>query len=167
MWSDDIEALKKLHVSDAEVAELVVLKSNGISDDTCVSLVRAAHDHKHVFNGATSVRSLAGAGFSESEIMEIASADQLDVLSGDAVTLRLIGLSDATVQMLLQRKLKGIPTLSSGEIARLKNTELTERQIVERIESGMTDEQAEAEVTARNRAENQTGFVRIHGRKPR
>jgi hypothetical protein len=92
----------------------------------------------------------------------------LTALSTDAVTLRLIGLSESTVKTLMKRHLNGQTTLSSGEIARLKNTELTEGQILERINQGMTDEQAEHEVKARETARNHygTGFVRIHGVKP-
>ena len=81
----------------------------------------------------------------------------------------LIGLSDPTVQMLLQRHLHDQPTLSSGEIARLKNVGLTESQVLERINQGMTDEQAEKEVKTREKARNHfgTGFTRIRGRLPR
>jgi hypothetical protein len=73
------------------------------------------------------------------------------------------------LQTLLQRHLQNQPTLSSGEIARLKNTGLTESQVLERINQGMTDEQAEKEVVARETARNHygTGFVRVRGRKPR
>jgi len=63
---------------------------------------------------------LAGAGFAESQILQIARVDKLDTMSTDAVTLRLIGLSDSTVQTLLQRYIQDQATLSSGEIARLK-----------------------------------------------
>jgi hypothetical protein len=167
MWSDAIENLKKLNVSDAEVAQVVKLKQAGLQDETCVELVNEAHLHKHFFNSAESVRNLIGAGFSEPEVLEIAKVDKLDSISGDAVMIKLTGLSDATVQLILRRELKGQRTLSSDEIAKLKNTGLTEKQIVERIESGMTDEQAEKEVQARDRALTRSGFVRIHGRVPR
>src|SRR5579885_2799283 len=100
MWSDSVEQA-------------------GLADDTCFALVSAAHQHKHVFSSADSVSSLEGAGFSDEQILDIAKTDQLDVVSGDLVTLRLIGLSDSTVQFLMQRKLSGQPTLSSGEISRL------------------------------------------------
>jgi len=33
--------------------------------------------------------------------------------------------------------------------------------------AGMTDAQAEKEIVARENARNQTGFVRVHGRRPR
>jgi hypothetical protein len=169
MSSASIEQLKKLDASDAETLQLVSAKQAGISDETCVTLVATAHQNRRTFTSADAVNSLAGAGFGEPQILEIARVDKLDTVSGDAVTLRLIGLSDSTVQNLLQRHLLDHPTLSSGEIARLKNTGLTEAQVLERINQGMTDEQAEKEVLARTSARNHygTGFTRIHGRKPR
>ncbi len=144
-------------------------KRAGITDYTCITLVTDAHQHHHLFASADAVISLAGAGFGEAQILQIAGIDKLDTLSGDAVTLRLIGLSDSTVQTVLQRRLQDQPTLSSAEIARLKNTGLTEAQILQRINRGMDDEQADKEVLARETARNHygTGFVRIRGRRPR
>lgn len=169
MWSDTVEQLKKLNVSDSEVAQLVALKNAGISDQACVQLVSMAHERQQFFTSSSSAKSLAGAGFSETQILELARAGQLDTLSAEAITLRLIGLSDSTVQMILHRRLANQPTLSSGEISRLKNTGLTEKQIVERIENGMTDAQADKEIALREAQRNHanTGFVRVHGRKPR
>jgi hypothetical protein len=167
MWSSGIEQLKALNASDEEVGQLVKLKQAGVTDDTCVALVSAAHAHQHLFTSADSVANLEHASFADPEILEIARADQLDTISTEAVMLRLVGLSDATVQALLHRRMLGKPTLSSAEIGRLKNVGLTEKQILERINQGMTDKQAEKEATARENARNHsnTGFVRIHGRR--
>jgi hypothetical protein len=167
MDSSYLQQLKALNTSDEEVAQVVKLKQANVNDDTCVALVSAAHAHQHVFGSADSVANLEGARFADSQILEIATADKLDLISGDAVTLRLIGLSDPTVQLLLQRHLQGQPVLSSGEIARLKNTGLTEKQVVERINQGMTDEQAEHEIYVRETIRNHsnTGFVRAHSRR--
>jgi hypothetical protein len=169
MSSASIEQLKKLDTSDAETPQLVSAKRAGITDYTCVTLVSDAHQHRHLFANAEAVTSLAGAGFREPQILQIASLDKLDTLSGEAVTLRLIGLSDSTVQTVMQRRLQDQPTLSSAEIARLKNTGLTETQILQRINRGMDDNEADKEVLARETARNHngTGFVRIRGRRPR
>lgn len=169
MFSSDIEQLKGLSVSDPEIAQVVKLKRAGLRDDACVELVSSAHVHKHLFTSAESASNLAGAGFTETQILDIARADQLDSISIDAVTLKLIGLSDSTVQLILHRHLEGQPVMASAEISRLKNTGLTERQILERINSGMTEEQAEKEIRAREAARNHkdTSFVRVRGRKPR
>ena len=167
MWSSSMEDLKKLDVDDAEIAQVVALKHAGVNDDMCVSLVQAAHDHHHPFASAAAASSLNGAGFNDEQILAIASKDQLDSLSGDAVMLRLVGLSDPTVEWILQRRMKGLPTISGAEIGRLKNTGLTEKEIIARIENGMTDSQADAEAFAREkaRAHAGTGFVRVRGRR--
>jgi hypothetical protein len=168
MWSSGIEQLKALNASDEEVSQLAKLKQAGVTDDTCVALVSAAHVHQHPFTSADSVANLEHAGFADPVILEIARADQLDTIGTDAVMLRLVGLSDPTVQTLLRRRMLGKPTLSSVAIGRLKNVGLTEKQILERINQGMTDQQAEKEATARENARNHsnTGFARIHGRRP-
>jgi hypothetical protein len=167
MSSTGIEQLKKLDTSDSEMTQLVSVKRAGVTDYTCVTLVSTAREHHHPFTSADAVSSLAHAGFGEPQILQIARLDKLDTISGDAVTLRLFGLSDPTVQTLLQRRLRDQPTLSTPEIARLKNTGLTENEILQRIDRGMDDDQAEKEVRARETARNHygTGFVRIRGRR--
>jgi hypothetical protein len=167
MWSSGMENLKKLNASDAEVAQLVSLKNAGVSDEMCVALVEAAHAHQHPFTSAAAAGRLNGAGYSDEQILQIAKNDQLDTLSGDAVMLRLVGLSDTTLQLILERRMQGRTTLSSAQIGRLKNTGLSEKEIVTRIQSGMSDAQADAEAAARERARahSGTGFVRVHGRR--
>ena len=169
MWSSGLEQLKTLNTSDSEVAQLVKAKQVNLSDDACVELVAAAHERRHPFVSGDSTANLARAGYSEAQILEVAEADQLDSISGELVALRLIGLSDSTLEFVLHRRLQGRPTLSSAAIAHLKNTGLTEKQIIERINSGMTDAQAEHEVKNRVMARNHagTGFVRVRGRRPR
>ncbi len=167
MWSSDVEQLKKLNTADLEVAQLVKLKQAGISDDACVTLITGAHQRQHLFTSADSAINLIRAGYSEPVILEIAKTDQLDTISGDAVMLRLVGLSESAVDWILHRRLKGQPTMSSAEIGRLKNTGLTEKQILERIKQGMTDAQADREAALREATRNHanTGFVRARGRR--
>jgi hypothetical protein len=169
MFSSNVEQLKTLNTSDMEVVQLVKLKQAGISDDSCVTLITDARDHHRLFTSADSAINLKNAGYSESVILEIAKVDQLDTISGDAVMLRLVGLSDRSVDVILHRRLQGQPTMSSAEIGRLKNTGLTEKQIMERVTQGMTDAQADKEAALREATRNHsgTGFVRLRGRKSR
>ena len=169
IFSGTVEDLKKLNVGDQELAEVIQLKKAGISEDTILALVRTAHEHHHPFTATGSVKSLAGANFTEARILQIAQTDQIDSIGGDAVMLHVIGLSDSTVQMLLDRRLKNIPTMAVGTIADLKNTGLTEKDILYRINGGMTDAQGEAEANARQKAlaHSNTGFKRIVGSKHR
>jgi hypothetical protein len=167
MWSSSSEQLKKLNTSDNEVAQLVRLKQAGFTDDGCVTLVADAHQHQHPFASADSAINLVKAGYAEPLILEIAKTDQLDIISGDAVMLKLVGLSDSAVDLIVHRRLKGQRTLSSAEIGRLKNTGITEKQILERINSGMTDAQADREATVREVTRNHsgTGFQRVRGQR--
>src|SRR5215813_1814032 len=72
IYSGTIEDLKKLNTSDAEVAEIVRLKKANVDEKTIVSLVRIAHEHQHPFAATESVKSLAGAQFSDDRILQIA-----------------------------------------------------------------------------------------------
>jgi hypothetical protein len=167
MWSSSVEQLKALNTSDLEVAQLVKLKQAGIGDDACVTLVTEAHQRQHLFASADSAVNLARAGYSEPVILEISKVDQLDIISGDAVMLKLVGLSNSAVDYILHRRLKGQRTMSSAEIGRLKNTGLAEKQILERINNGMTDAQADKEAALREATRNHsgTGFKRVRGRR--
>jgi hypothetical protein len=167
MWSSSVEQLKKLNTSDTEVIQLTRMKQAGVSDDACVQMIADAHNHQHPFASADSAVNLMRAGYSESIILEMTKTDQLDNLSGDAVMLRLVGLSDPAVDAILHKRMKGQRTMSSAEIGRLKNTGLSESQIMEHINRGMTDAEADKEATLREATRNHanTGFTRVRGRK--
>jgi hypothetical protein len=167
MESSSVEVLKSLSTSDPEIAQIVQLKHGGLSDETCVALVRAAHDHQHSFTSSDWAINLLKANFSEQQILEFAQADKLDFIGGEAVTLKLVGLSEPTVTELLQRRLRNQPTMGSAQIGRLKNTGLTEHQILDLINQGMTDEAAEKMIKAREAARNHahTDFVRNRGHR--
>lgn len=166
IYSGTIEDLKKLNTSDAEVAEIVRLKKANIDEKTIVALVRIAHEHQHPFTATDSVRSLAGAQFSDDRILQIAQTDQFDAIGGDAVMLHIMGLSAPTVDYLVDRRLKGVRTMSVATIADLKNAGLSEKEILNRIQQGMTDAQGEAEASARQKAmAHNTGFKRNSGRR--
>ena len=167
MWSSSVEQLKKLNTSDTEVEQLTKMKQAGVSDDACVQVIADAHGHQHPFASADSAVNLMHAGYNESVVLEMTKADQLDNLSGDAVMLRLVGLSDPAVDAILHKRMKAQRTLSSAEIGRLKNTGLSEAQIMERINRGMTDTEADKEAAFREATRNHanTGFTRVHGRR--
>jgi len=169
MWSTNLAQVKKMNVSPAEVGELTKLKQAGAGDDLCVSLLKAARDHNHEFTSGEFVISLSGAGYTDAQILEMARADKIDALSSDAVMLKLIGLSNSTVQIVIQRREQGLPTLTSAQIGRLKNIGESEKKILEVIYQGMSDQQAETYVARLEAARNHshTEFVRNRGRRPR
>ena len=115
-----ISDLKKLDVTDAEIPQIVQLKTLGLSDETSLALVKEARAHHHSFSSGDSAGNLIGAGYTEQDVLNMAHTDQLDSISTEAITLKLIGLSEPTVQLLVSRHLQGLPTLSSAVIGRLK-----------------------------------------------
>jgi hypothetical protein len=169
MYASSIELLKKENLKEVEITQLIRLKQANASDQLCLDLVKAAHDHHHDFSSADSAVELSHAGYVDAQILEMAQSDRIDILSGEAVTLKLIGLTPPTVQAIIHRRVEGLPTLTSEQIGRLKNTALSEKQILALIDQGLTDQQAEAEITKREAIRNHsnTGFVRVRGRKPR
>jgi hypothetical protein len=169
MWSTNLDELKKQKVTGAEVSQLAKLKHAGASDDLCLALFKAARDHHHDFSSGESAVNLSRAGYSDAQIIKMAQSDQIDILSGDAVMLKLMGLSNSTVQAVMSRRMQGLATLSSEQIGRLKNTAMGEKQILEIVNQGLSNQQAESLIAEREAVRNHsnTGFVRVHGRKPR
>jgi hypothetical protein len=169
MWSSSLDELKALKPSDLEITQLTKMKHAGASDDLCLALIKAARAHHHEFSNADSAIDLSRAGYSDAEILAMAQSDQIDILSGDAVTLKLIGLTEPTVKYIIQRRIQGLPTLTSEQIGRLKNTGMSEKQILEIVNKGLSNQQAETLIAQREaiRDHSNTGFVRVRGRKPR
>jgi hypothetical protein len=167
MHSTSVDELKKQKVTDMEIAQLAKLKQAGASDDLCLSLFKTARDHGHDFSSGDSAVNLSHAGYSDAQILEMAQSDQIDLLSGEAITLKLIGLSNPTVQEIIHRRIQGLPTLTSEQIGELKNTGLTEKQILDMIDIGLTGEEADREIAKREASRNHahTDFVRNQGRR--
>jgi len=167
MWSSSVDELKNLNVTDLEIAQLSNLKRVGASDDLCLALFKAARDHHHDFSNADSAIRLSQAGYSDEQILEMAKSDQIDILSGEAITLKLIGLSNPTVQAIIRLHISGLPTLTSEQIGRLKNTGMSEKQILDVVNQGLSNDQAEKLIASReaNRNHSNTGFVRNRGRR--
>jgi hypothetical protein len=167
MWSSSLDELKKYNASAAEITQLTKLKQSGASDDLCLALLKAARDHHHEFTSGDAAVNLSRAGYSDEQILEMAHSDQIDILSGEAITLKLIGISNPTIQLVIHRRLQGLPTLTSEQIGRLKNTGMSEKQILEVINQGLSGAQAETFIAQREavRDHSNTGFVRVHGRR--
>jgi len=62
-----------------------------------------------------------------------------------------------------------LPTLASEQIGRLKNTGMSEKQILDLVNQGPSNNQVERLIASReaNRNHSNTGFVRNRGRRSR
>jgi len=162
-----IQQLRKIGVSDSEVAQLVPVRQSGITDDACIELVHIAHERHQLFDDGQGVVGLLGAGFQQDSVLELARLDQLGLWTGEAEVLRLSGLSDQLVLAVARRRAAGEPVLSSAKITSLRNAGLTEAQILTDINSGMSDAQADKIIDERNYAAGGHGFVREPRRRRR
>lgn len=169
MWSSSLAEIKKMKVSSSEIAQLTALKKFGAGDEFCLALFKAARDHNHDFTSGDSAVALSRAGYSDAQILNMAQADKIDILSNDAVMLKLLGLSNSTVQTIIERRVQGLPTLTSEQIGRLKNTGMSERKILELVDQGLAGPHAEAEITKleASRDHAHTDFVHVRGRRAR
>lgn len=169
MWISSLRQVKNMNVSNAEVTQLANLKRAGAGDDLCLALLKAARDNHHPFTSGDSAVTLSRAGYSDTQILEIAQADKLDTLSADAVMLKLLGLSEAGVQFIMHRRTQGLPTLTSAQIGRLKNVGMPEQKILDMVSQGLPDAQVEALIAKQEASRNHshTDFVRLRGRRPR
>jgi len=169
MWISSLRQVKNMKVSNAEVAQLADLKRAGAGDDLCLALLKAARDNHHPFTSGDSAVTLSRAGYSDAQILEMAQADKLDMLSADAVLLKLLGLSEGAVQYIMHRRTQGLPALTSAQIGRLKNVGMSEQKILDLINQNLPDAQVEALIAKQETSRNHshTDFVRVHGRKPR
>lgn len=169
MWISSLRQVKNMKVSNAEVTQLATLKRAGAGDDLCLALLKAARDNHHPFTSGDSAVTLSRAGYSDAQILEMAQADKLDMLSADAVMLKLLGLSEPGVQFIMHRRTQGLPTLTSAQIGRLKNVGMPEQKILDLVSQGLPDAQVEALIAKQEASRNHshTDFVRLRGRRSR
>lgn len=165
MEFSDVDQLRQLRVSDSEVAQLVPARQAGVSDETCVQLVRVVRARQQPFTDGQAVAGLVGAGVQENSVLELARLNELGLWSGEAQALRLSGLSDQVILAIARRRAAAQPVLSSVKVSALKNAGLSEAQILADINSGMSDEQADKIIAERDYAAGGHSFVRQRGRR--
>jgi hypothetical protein len=165
MFNNSIEQLRQLGVSDVEVQQLLPVRQAGASDQTCIELVRIAHGRQQPFADGPAVANMIGAGLQEDSVLTLARLNQLRLFAGEAEAMRLAGLSDNVVLKVARRRAADQPILSSAKIAALRNAGLSEQEIMNELDRGATDAQADAIIAQRNAAAGGHSFVHQHGRR--
>jgi len=159
MWSNSSTELRTLNVSNAEIGELTKARDAGLSDPSCVALIKLARSRQKPFADGQAIADLLSAGSSEPTVLELAHLNQLGLWAGEARVLRLAGLSDKVILAVAQRRAQGLPVLSGGKLGELKNAGASEATILDFIQKGFTDQQASAYITQREAAAGGHGFV--------
>jgi hypothetical protein len=164
MYFNNVAQLREFNLTQEEIAQLAQARQAGLTDDDCVSLINLARQHGQPFKAGEAIAGLLRAGFRESSTMSLVGMDQLEI-AGEAQVLKLAGLSDDVILALARRRSAGLPVLSSAKAAALRNVQLTDAQIIEAVNRGATDDQADAIIASHNRAAK--GFIRQSGSRRR
>lgn len=167
MWFASVQELKGLNVTQPEIEQLVRARDAGLSDAGCVELVKLARSRQEQFSDGDVIASLRNGGAAESTVLELARINQLSTWGGEALAVRLAGMSDNVVLALARKRAAGEVTMTGASLSRLKATGLTEAQLLELIGRGTTDAQAQQIVVARQKAATPTGFVRRQSHRRR
>ena len=159
MWFNSVGELRTLNVSNAEIGELAKARQAGLSDLSCVNLIKLARSRQKPFADGQSIADLLSAGSSAQTVLELAHLNQLGVWAGQAQAIRLAGLSDNVVLAVARRRSQNLPVLSGKALGELKNVGASDTAIVDMVQKGATEEQASQYVAQRQRAAGGHGFV--------
>ena len=136
-----IKDLEQLEINEDEVTQIVKARAAGMSDRNCLELLKLARSRGGQFAEGYAVFNLRAAGMSEEGVMELGRLNHLGIWAGEAHALLLAGFHEPTVLELARRRAKGLPTMSSPSLAKLRNEGYSEDRIVQAIRYGVTDEQ--------------------------
>ena len=166
MWLDSVPDLKTLGVSNAEIGELSKAHEAGLSDPATVVLIKYARQRQQPFADGQPIANLLRAGSSEETVLELARLNQLGIWAGQAAAMRLAGLSDKIILAVAQRRSQGLPVLSGEKLAELKNTGVSDAEILGMVQKGTSEKDASGFIAQRERAAGGHRFVyQTHGHK--
>ena len=163
MYFDGVQQLHALNLSQGEVAQLAQARQAGLTDQDCVDLMNIARRRDQPFQDGDGIAGLMRAGLTEKSVMTLAHLNELGPFAGEAQAMKLAGLSDDVVLAVARRRNAGEPVLSSAKLAALRNAALSNAQILDHVNSGFTDAQADAIIAQHERASGGHGFVRQSG----
>ena len=166
MWANSVAELKTLNVSGPEIDDLSKAHDAGLTDPSCVALIKLARTRQQPFKDGQNIADLLSAGISEQTVLDLAHMNQLGIWAGEARVLRLAGLSDKVILAVAQRRSRGLPVLTGEKLGDLKNSGASEATILDFVEKGITGKEADEYIAQRQRAAGGHSFVyQGHGRK--
>lgn len=159
MWFNSVSELRTLNVSNAEIGELAKARQAGLSDLSCINLIKLARSRKKPFADGQSIADLLSAGSSEQTVLELAHLNQLGLWAGQAQALRFAGFSDNVILAVARRRSQNLPVLSGERLGELRNAGVSDAAIQDMVQNGVTEEQALHYITQRQQAAGGHGFV--------
>ena len=155
-----IQTVKAMNPSDAEITEVAKAKMGGLSDKTCIELLRISRSPGQPADFADPADGMVQVGMTEDDILELARMKQLGLGYGELQAMRLTGLSDAVVMEVARRHAAGKQALSGVSLARLKDTGLSQGALFELVHRGIQDNQVAGIVTMRRERASETEIMK-------
>lgn len=146
-----VQALRGMDISNGEVDQIAQARQAGLSDDDCLTLVRLEHNRKRDLDAGATVAQFLRAGGSSSTIVQLEQIDELRSWGGEAVAMRLAGLSDETILEDAHRRASALPVLSGASLANLKNTGMREATLLQLVRRGVPDDETSTIISLRRR----------------
>lgn len=160
-----VKELRELNITESEVAELSRARAGGVSDRTCVEMLRLARSRNLPFTSGDAAARLAHAEISEPSILELARADQLGLSVGEIELMHLAGISEETIMVVARRRAQNLPVMSGASIAQLKNAGMSEGAVRELARRGVNDNEAKIAFSMRRHGVRDAEILRhIPGR---
>jgi len=146
-----LQQIEQLDPTSQEVAELVKAAQGRVSETACVQLLQVARGQKRPFAEGEAVAALHAANIADPAILELARLRQIESWSGEAQAIRLTGTSDAVILAVARRRAAGQPVPSGVSLAHLKDAGVSEATLIELLNRGITDSDAESVVWRKKR----------------
>jgi hypothetical protein len=151
MSYDSIKEMKALHISQAEISEIAMVRNAGLSDVDCVAILRIFHQRHEPFTAGQAVAGLYQSGVSEGTVLGLVNIDQVGLGAGDLQAIHLAGLPDELVMDIARDRAAGKSTLSGAALGTMKNLRVDNATMLELVRRG-TPEGDGPRIIARRRA---------------
>lgn len=146
-----VQKLRSMSLTNAEVKQIAEVRQAGLSDNDCADLFSLERSRKQPFDIGDTVAQLLRAGADGSTVMQLERIGQLRSWGGEAVAMRLAGLSDEIILEDAHRRASNLPVLSGASLANFKNTGMREATLLQLVRRGVPDDEASNIIALRRR----------------
>jgi hypothetical protein len=160
MSYDAIKELKSLHISQSEINEIAKVRSAGLSDSDCVTLLRVSHLRNQPFTEGAEIAGLYQSGLAEGTVMGLVNLDQAGMGSGELQAMHLAGLPDELILGIARDRANGKSTLSGAALGTMKNLHMENSTLLQLVQRGTPESDGVRIIADRRRGAKDVDILR-------
>jgi len=160
MSYDAIKELKSLHISQSEINEIAKVRSAGLSDSDCVTLLRVSHLRNQPFTEGAEIAGLYQSGLAEGTVMGLVNLDQAGMGSGELQAMHLAGLPDELILGIARDRANGKSTLSGAALGTMKNLHMDNSTLLQLVQRGTPESDGVRIIADRRRGAKDADILR-------